>query len=193
MSSKSQPCVGPWSALVALLAAIFVLAVIYMAQASVAVNQRNKLLAKWNDWQSHLLKIRHELASARQLRASLQSLVGHRGRVMLQGSAATGALQDTSDIDIKIHAKGCQEFSEIADVLQRSNLRHAFSGGTYALFVGQTETGRLADVSLSVEEADTSSHHPMPEHKLEERGFLEFIIRQKRPDTSIRRSKINNE
>ena len=179
------PCVAPWTALLVLLAAIVVIALVYMVTSAMSVAHRNKQSAQWKDWTQHVHQSAGFLADAKATRDWLQQLVGKRGAADLIGSTATGAVQKHSDIDIRISAVDCAAYSSIAADLLAAGLQHEHSGTTsYALFSTVSANGRPVDVSLSVQGTDPTAARGDVHNDV--KGVLEYLARRRHEDICIR-------
>jgi hypothetical protein len=215
----ADPCSVPWGGLIVVLACIAILALVYMGMAAARVAAQNAWDAEWRAWQGHLARVAGDLVEARQVTARLADAVGppSRATATLVGSAATGALQNTSDVDVKVVVARCSDYLDVARDVQRTlGLTHVFSGDAFALFSGVLpRSGRAIDVSV---EMATPKAPPAPAAPADKdapadapadgtaapqlvaapqpdasnariRGFLEHVIRRRHGDVTVRRSK----
>ncbi len=193
---RDPTCSAPWSALIVLLAFILVVAIMYLVQVSMTFARRHKRAQNWKQWERHKRRVAGPMrAEGEALVQSLQQQVGGAGTVTMGGSVTTGAVQPTSDIDIKIVANTCQDYADIAAKLQADDAyTHVHSGGKFALFNTTTPGGVPVDVSLEVMDPDkvlsaTALLLEQQAAEREARGYLEHIIRRAHPDMTIRRDK----
>jgi hypothetical protein len=202
----ADPCSVPWGGLLVVLACIAILALVYMGMAAARVAAQNAWDAEWRAWQRHLARVTGDLVEARQVTAQLANAVGptSRATATLVGSAATGALQTTSDVDVKVVVARCSDYLDVARDVQRVlGLTHVFSGDAFALFSGVLpRSGRAIDVSVEMApkaappDAAPSDAPPDAPPKLGAtaadariRGFLEHVVRRRHGDVTVRRNK----
>lgn len=192
-------CSGPWSAFIVLMIFLFVIAVLYLVQASMTLARRQRRTKDWRRWEAHKRRVAAPMQREGQdMVQALQDMVGGTASVKMGGSVTTGAVQPTSDIDIKIVANSCADYAAIANLLQQNPAyTHVHSGGKFALFSTTTPSGVPVDVSLEVQDLNkvTSANKLQQEQQADERearGYLEHIIRRAHPDMTIRRDKTFN-
>ena len=187
-SADSIKCAAPWSALIAVFAAIAAIVIFYVVSLSIEVNRRNKDCAKWAAFQAHLRNIASLRRRAYQLRDALQSALGTSATVSVFGSALTGSMTDTSDIDLDVSAKSNEAYLQAGSVLELAGFTHVHSGGTYALYQKQGPDGRIVDVALHVGHDESTPTHT-DKQLAEARGYLEWVIKNDNPGVKIRRKK----
>jgi hypothetical protein len=186
-------CATPWAMLIVVLIALLVCIAVPLVQASVDVARRATLRSQWQAWERHLAAVEPERAEARRLVDALQTtVVGDRGTVRLTGSAASGALQPTSDFDVKVVAASCADFEPLGAALTAAGFQLVHSGGRFALFSGVSEpSGRAVDVSLEAPVAagvpgTLPSSEDRPPAVRQAAAFLEHLVRAAHPDMTIR-------
>jgi hypothetical protein len=193
-------CSVPWGGLIVVLACIAIVALTYMSLSAVRVAKLQRWDDEWRQWQRHLRRVADDLGEAQQIAQHVAAVVGppSRATATLVGSAATGALQPTSDVDVKVLVKRCDDFLAVAAAIQKSlRLRHVSSGGAFALFSGTLpRSGRALDVSVemapdsaSASAAKTTTLATTASAPAAVRGFLEHLVRRRHPELTVRCSK----
>jgi hypothetical protein len=186
-------------AAVAVAAVAVVMAVALIVWLSWAITSRQALLNAQPAWEHH--RATHGAAIRREaeaLAAGIRAVLaaGHVADavVVLKGSVLTGAVRPTSDVDVFVWTKTCEDHDKAASILLDQGARpqgtggpvtHVHSGGKFTLLTTQTTTGRPADISIAMDPTDTVL--PSATH-LSTRGFFEFVTRNRHQDSTIRTS-----
>lgn len=187
-------CSTPWIAFIVLISFIALVAIWYFVEACVQLARRQKQSRSWKQWLHHRKSVAGPMREEGEamVHRLQNTVVGGKGTVTMGGSVSTGAVQPTSDIDIKIVANSCQDYADVAAALEADPaFTHVHSGGKFALFSTTTPRGVPVDVSLEVEgnQPMTSVAANQLAEEREARGYLEYLIRRAHPNMTIRRDK----
>ena len=170
-----------------------VASVVVIAWLSWALATRDRLLSRSRrtQWARHTADVvgpaREDAAAvADTIRRSLRA-AGLEAAVYIQGSIYTGSARKSSDIDVVVEVKTCDQHDAVAaHLVKAAHYGHVHSGGMYTLLTGRSPGGRAVDVSVTTP-AKTSSD-PLPPHgTVQARGYFEHIVRTDHPQCTIRK------
>lgn len=186
--SLTGACVGPWSGLVILLAAILVVAAFYLAAAAMRLAARDKRARAWREWIAFQQRIAPQLRRAEAVRDALQTVVGDKGRVFLWGSHFWGCPSEASDIDLRVHVYSCDDYRDVFARLQDAGLRYVYTAPKFARFKRRLPDGTEVDATLRLGSHD-DGFGQLSDTDRAMRGFLMHQIKRRDGQATIRRDK----
>jgi hypothetical protein len=188
MATEKEGCSVPWAFALSALSVIVLVAAVQLVYAAMQLSNNHSWKKEWSDWQAHKALTAPERQDAALAAEQVQNIVSRSNSgqgvlaTRLVGSSSTGALQPTSDIDVRVSARDCEAQNSIARSLENAGYEFVRAHATYLLYRGKSPAGKKVDVAV-----DTAPPLSAPSaRELDNRGFLEFVLRRTHPSITVR-------